>query len=231
MVVVRHGDATFFDCDRNLFRPAPELGDMSLRLSLIPDTETKTRRRGRPGEGSDGVSVDGEWGRLMAAAQDGNGGAYRRLLAEVTVWLRRYFVRRLPPADVDDAIQETLLAIHRSRHTYDPAYPFPVWLRAIAKRKWVDQLRVLEHHAADALTDEHPTPDHGDRVIGASVLAGLLGELRPAQALVIRLVKLEGYSLEEASIRCGQSISAVKVNIHRGIARLRTLILENGDVA
>ena len=41
----------------------------------------------------------------MAAAQDGHGGAYRRLLNEVSDWLQRYFRRRLPPGDVDDAVQ------------------------------------------------------------------------------------------------------------------------------
>ena len=68
-------------------------------------------------------------------------------------------------------------------------------------------------------------------MIGATVLTSLLGELRPAQSQVIQLVKLEGYSLEEASSRTGQSIAAVKVNIHRGIARLRTLIMGKTDVA
>jgi RNA polymerase sigma factor (sigma-70 family) len=172
-----------------------------------------------------------EWGRLMVAAQDGNGGAYRRLLAELSLWLQRYFARRLPPADVSDAVQETLLAIHRNRHSYDPAYPLVAWLSAIAKRKWIDQLRALERRSTDMLTDEVATPDHEDAVVGASVLASLLGELRPAQSQVIRLVKLEGYSIEEASMQTGQSIPAVKVNIHRGIARLRALIMKNIDVA
>ncbi|MFC7555400.1 sigma-70 family RNA polymerase sigma factor [Pseudoroseomonas wenyumeiae] len=167
----------------------------------------------------------------MVAAQDGNGGAYKRLLADLAVWLHRYFSRRLPRAEVDDAVQEALLAVHRSRHTYDPRYPFLVWVSAIAKRKWVDQLRALEHRSADELTDTVATPDHEAAVIGASVLTSLLGELRPAQSQVIQLVKLEGYSLEEASSRTGQSIAAVKVNIHRGIARLRALIMGNTDVA
>jgi RNA polymerase sigma-70 factor (ECF subfamily) len=167
----------------------------------------------------------------MVAAQDGNGGAYKRLLADLAVWLRRYFARRLPPAEIDDAVQETLLAVHRSRHTYDPRYPLSAWLSAIAKRKWVDQLRALERRSADMLTDTIATPDHEAAVIGASVLTSLLGELRPAQSRVIQLVKLEGYSLEEASVQTGQSVSAVKVNIHRGIARLRALIMKNADVA
>ena len=68
------------------------------------------------------------WGTLMATGQDGHGGAYHRLLGELASWLNRYFARRLPPGDVDDAVQETLLAVHRRRHTYDPRQPFGPWL-------------------------------------------------------------------------------------------------------
>jgi DNA-directed RNA polymerase specialized sigma24 family protein len=58
-----------------------------------------------------------EWGSLMLAAQAGNGGAYRRLLAEIRPWLLRYYNRRLPPASVDDAVQEAMIALHTKRHT------------------------------------------------------------------------------------------------------------------
>jgi RNA polymerase sigma-70 factor (ECF subfamily) len=204
---------------------------MSLRpLPTLETTGVNPQGARAGGQPSAAASPD-QWSQLMVAAQDGNGGAYKRLLADLAVWLHRYFSRRLPRAEVDDAVQETLLAVHRSRHTYDPRYPLLVWVSAIAKRKWVDQLRALEHRSADELTDSVATPDHEASVIGASVLTSLLGELRPAQSQVIQLVKLEGYSLEEASSRTGQSIAAVKVNIHRGIARLRTLIMGNTDVA
>ncbi|WCT72255.1 sigma-70 family RNA polymerase sigma factor [Sphingomonas naphthae] len=162
----------------------------------------------------------------MAAAQDGHGGAYRRLLGEVAVWLNRYFQRRLPPGDVDDAVQETLLAIHRRRHTYDPQHPFGPWLAAIAKHKWIDQLRTLGRRPADALPETLSVEDHEASVISSSVLANLLGELRPAQARAILLVKVQGYSIEEASRETGLSSSAIKMNIHRGLARL-TAFLEN----
>lgn len=184
------------------------------------------------GRGNDGhvTLAEDEWGRLMHAAQDGNGGAYRRLLADIKVWLQRYFMRRLPAIVVDDAVQETLLAVHRSRHTYTPHRPFTPWLGAIAKRKWVDQLRTLERQAADELPDSIATPDHESAVTSASVLSGLMKQLRPAQAQVIELVKLRGCTIEDASQETGQSVSAVKVNIHRGIARLAALVAKTNDV-
>ena len=169
-------------------------------------------------------AVPDAWGALMTAAQDGHGGAYRRLLAEIGDWATRYFSRRLPPGEIDDAVQETLLAVHRRRHTYDPSRPFAPWLAAIAKRKWVDQLRSLERGAAQDLPDEIATADHESAVTSATVLAGLLAALPPAQAQAVLLVKLHGYPVADASRESGQSVAAVKVNVHRGLARLAKLI-------
>jgi RNA polymerase sigma factor (sigma-70 family) len=174
--------------------------------------------------------VPDSWSGLMEAAQNGHGGAYRRLLGETSEWLKRYFERRLPPGEVDDAVQETLLAIHRRRHTYDPQYPFAPWLAAIAKNKWVDQLRGLARRSADELPDAIAIGDHEAAVISSSVLASLLEQLRPAQARAILLVKVQGYSIDEASAQTGLSPSAVKMNIHRGLARLTALIEKTPDV-
>lgn len=166
----------------------------------------------------------------MVAAQNGHGGAYRRLLGELSEWLEHYFQRRLPPGDVDDAVQETLLAIHRRRHTYDPQYPLGPWLAAIAKNKWIDQLRSLTRRRVDELSEEIPVGDHEATVISSSVLASLLEQLRPAQAQAILLVKVQGYSVEDASLQIGLSPSAVKMNIHRGLARLTAIIEKTSDV-
>ncbi len=166
----------------------------------------------------------------MVAAQEGHGGAYRRLLGEVSIWLTRYFQRRLPPGEVDDAVQETLLAIHRRRHTYDPHYPLRPWLAAIAKHKWIDQLRSLGRRPSEELSDTLAVDDHETAVISASVLASLLEQLRPAQAQAILLVKVQGYSIEDASGETGLSPSAIKMNIHRGLARLTAFIEKTSDV-
>ena len=176
------------------------------------------------------LTAPDEWGALMVAAQNGHGGAYRRLLGEVSDWLNRYFGRRLPPADVDDAVQETLLAIHRRRHTYDPHYPLGPWLAAIAKRKWVDQLRSLGRRPTEELSENLSIGDHETSVVSSSVLANLLEELRPAQAQAILLVKVQGYSIEDASRETGLSPSAVKMNIHRGLVRLTAFIEKTPDV-
>jgi RNA polymerase sigma factor (sigma-70 family) len=168
--------------------------------------------------------AESDWSGWMAAGQAGESGPYHRLLTEISVWLRRYFAHRLPPAMVDDAVQDTLLAVHLKRHTFDPSRPFGPWLAAFARHKWIDRLRSMRSTATEILTDDVSTGDHEDAVTSAYSLERLLMELKPAQSEVIRLVKLQGFSIEEASSRTGQSISLVKVNIHRGLGRLAALV-------
>lgn len=166
----------------------------------------------------------------MIAAQGGDRDSYRLLLDELQLWLRRYYRRRLPPDAVDDAVQEALIAVHTKRHTWDPARPFAPWLAGIARYKWIDRLRNLTATRTEELPETLSVGDHGDDVLSATVLAQLLSTLKPAQAEVIRLVKLDGLSIEEAAALTGQSESLVKVNIHRGLARLsRTVEGYEGD--
>src|ERR1700735_1181356 len=169
------------------------------------------------------------WDRMMAAAQVGDVNAYRILLGELASWLRRYYARRLPPSMTEDAVQDVLLAIHEKRHTYDPERPFGPWLAAIARYKWIDRLRSLRAEPSEPLDETIGVPDHGDTVIAGSTFHQLLAELKPPQAEAIRLVKLEGYSVEEASRATGQSVSLIKVNIHRGIKRLASIIKATHD--
>lgn len=170
-----------------------------------------------------------QWGAWMAAAQGGHGGAYRRLLGELRQWLLRYFARRLPPGQVEDAVQDTLIAIHEKRHTYDPARPFRPWLAAVARYKWIDRLRAMGRERTEALPDMIGIDDHESEVTSAVLLRDLIGRLKPAQQQAIRLVKLDGYSVEEASARTGQSPSLVKVNIHRGLKQLAAIVGHTPD--
>jgi RNA polymerase sigma-70 factor (ECF subfamily) len=130
---------------------------------------------------------------------------------------------------VDDAVQDTLLAIHEKRHTYDPARPFGPWLAAIARYKWIDRLRSMKARPTEALSDTISVGDHEEAVTSATSLERLLRDLKPAQSEVIRLVKLQGFSIEEAAAKTGQSVSLVKVNIHRGLARLASVVRGRSD--
>ncbi len=174
-------------------------------------------------------ATSGDWRAMMAAAQRGDAVVYKALLADLAGWLRRYYLSRLPPAMVEDAVQDVLLAVHEKRHTYDPSRPFGPWLAAIARYKWIDHIRALKTNAAQPLDENIGVEDHGEAVVAGSALRRLLEDLKPAQADVIRLVKIEGYSIEEASKTTGQSVSLVKVNIHRGLKRLASVLRKMND--
>jgi RNA polymerase sigma factor (sigma-70 family) len=164
-----------------------------------------------------------QWGCLMVAAQRGQSQAYDQLLRELDVWLRRYYARRLARPAAEDARQDALLAIHAKRHTYAPSKPFRPWVEAIARYKWIDHLRDASRFAALSLRDEMPIEDREEAAISAIVVDDLLGRLKPAQARVIRLVKLQGVSIKGAAGATGQSAALVKVNIHRGLKKLAAL--------
>jgi RNA polymerase sigma-70 factor (ECF subfamily) len=187
-----------------------------------PIDKTRPAPSGRIAAGPKGSapSLDDRWNRLMKAAQDGDDGAYERLMGEVSRWLSRYFRKRLPPAAAEDATQEALLAIHVHKLNYQPDAPMTPWLKTIARFKWIDQLRG-HLRSPDSLGDtDVPIADHGPAVRAAILLEHLLAEVKPAQARVIKLVKLHGASIEEAARVSGQSPSLVKVNIHRGLKRI-----------
>lgn len=164
------------------------------------------------------------WGRLMVAAQDGDSRAYEQLLREIDVWLRRYYARRLPYPVSDDARQDALLAIHAKRHTYAPSRAFGAWVRAIARYKAIDRIRDASRFAALPLDEDISIGDHEGTAVSAATMDDLLGRLKPAQAIVIRLVKLNGLSIAHASDVTGQSAPLVKINIHRGLKRLAALV-------
>lgn len=164
-----------------------------------------------------------KWGCLMAAAQVGESRAFEELLRELDVWLRGYYARRLPRAAAEDARQEVLLTIHARRHAYAPSRPFGPWIKAIAFHKWIDSIRDSSRFSALSLHDEIAIKDHEEAALSAVVVDELLGRLKPAQARVIRLVKLQGISIEGASSATGQSAALVKVNIHRGLKKLAAL--------
>ena len=169
-------------------------------------------------------SDDETLSRLMALAQVGDASAYHSLLETSQRWLGRYFARRIAPAAIDDLVQETLVSVHRKRASYDPARPFLPWLAAIARYRWVDQLR--RTYCADEveLDDVYSTDPEDEAVMAKISIGRLLAQLPSAQARAIELVRIDGLSVAEASAVSGQSISLVKVNIHRGLKRLSALI-------
>jgi len=162
--------------------------------------------------------------RLMAMAQQGDRLAYHTLLMECRIWLKRYFARRVAPNHLEDLVQETLLALHHKLATYDPSRAFLPWLAAIARYRWVDQLRRVYRRSEIELEDELIGSSDEPAIVARISLERLFAQLPSAQAQAIELVKIEGLSVAEASRACGQSESLIKVNIHRGLKKLTAMI-------
>lgn len=171
------------------------------------------------------IADEATFARLMAAAQKGDKPAYNVLLSEVGMWLERYFRRRVPPHQLDDLVQDVMMALHAKRHSYDPTRPFLPWLAAIARYRWVDHLRKVYKHESSMLEEGHAIEDSQEDVVNARVsLERLFVHLPERQAEVIELVKIEGHSIRDAAEKTGQSESLVKVNIHRGLKKLSALV-------
>jgi len=161
---------------------------------------------------------------LMISAQKGDKAAYSTLLSEADRWLSRYFAKKIAPDAVEDLVQDTLMSIHRKLSSYDPKRPFLPWMAAIARYRWVDRLRQTYKHEASALDFDIAEDGHEDVVTAKISIDRLLSQIPEKQAEVIRMAKIEGHCVAETCARTGQSESLVKVNIHRGLKKLSTLI-------
>lgn len=162
---------------------------------------------------------------LMVATLDGDEGAYRRLLTSLRTHLHRYYARRLGPAlaaSAEDLVQDTLMAIHTRRMTYDPAQPFTAWVHAIARYKLIDLFRRHKVRASVPLDDDAAlfARDEAEDASHRMDVDVALATLPPRPAELIRQVKLEGASIAEAAQRSGMSETAAKVAIHRGLKSL-----------
>lgn len=162
----------------------------------------------------------------LTRALAGDASAYRAFLADLTRHLRGFLRKRLVrwPDEVEDLVQETLLAVHNQRHTYDPSQPVTAWVVAIARYKLIDYLRHKGRHDARfepldddglafALTDDQAAEASRD-------LGKLLDTLPEKMRVSIVHTKIDGLSVAEAAARTGLSESAIKVNVHRGLKAL-----------
>jgi len=163
----------------------------------------------------------------------GNELAYHRALAALTGHLRGFFRARLSSAHehAEDLVQETLIAVHTQRHTFDPTAMFAPWLYAIARYKLIDCYRRRGSRGREQTIDDASAlfATRNDTAVEARCdVQAMLARLPPRHRGPIELVKLQGLSVAEAAARLGMGESAVKVGIHRG---LKTLARDFGDIA
>lgn len=161
---------------------------------------------------------------LMLLSLGGDAAAYRMLLSELSGRLRSFYRRRLGDSlsDTEDLVQETLMAMHVRRMSFDRTQLVTAWVYAIARYKLVDYLRRKQVRSSVSVEDceELFGPDEVEQTSASHDVQRLLSTLPAATSEAIRLTKLEGHSIEEAAERTGKSATATKVSIHRGMLRL-----------
>jgi RNA polymerase sigma-70 factor (ECF subfamily) len=171
---------------------------------------------------------------LLLLGLDGDHAAYAAFLSGASAHLRAYLRRRLTrwPDDVEDVLQETLLALHNQRHTWRRQDLLGPWLHAIARYKLVDALRAravrdadrveVDEDALAALVTTDDEAAHARRDVRA-----LVATLPDHFRVPIECVKLDGMSVADTARRTGMSTSAVKVGIHRGLRLLARRLRED----
>jgi RNA polymerase sigma-70 factor (ECF subfamily) len=168
---------------------------------------------------------------LMRQAHQGMAAAYADLLIILTSVTRQYARRRLGPVPwLDDVVQETLLTVHLSRHTYDIRRPFAPWFYAIARSRLVDAVRrerrVARREVASEAVPEPRAPGDGSGRddVDRDAIRRALDALPARQRHVIEALKYRDESVRDLARRLGLTESAVKVTAHRGYRALRRLL-------
>lgn len=184
-------------------------------------------------------SREDAWRSAMCAARAGDAAAYRRLLGEIAPFLRAICRRAggtgLSAADLEDAVQETLIALHVKRESWDEAKAFSPWLAAIARNKAIDILRRRGRRGEIELGDCAEilaAPDEvfaRERDMERDGALALLSELNPGQRAVIEAVSIRGQNFREAAQSLGASEGALRVALHRGLKKLAALYRARQD--
>ena len=171
------------------------------------------------------------WAEAMRAERRGDAAAYRRLLDEIAGVLRRIIRARLARlglngSNTEDLIQEVLIGLHTKRHTWDESRPFLPWLHAIlrykltdATRQWRREARYLSDQPLDDWAEIFAAPEEDpDRALVD--VERHVEALPESQREVVRALALDGASVRETAQRLGRSEGAVRVTLHRALARL-----------
>ena len=166
---------------------------------------------------------------LMLRGLDGDAAAYRSFLQATSAHLRAFLRRRLQrwPDEVEDLVQECLLAIHNQRLTYDTGVPLTSWIHAIARYKLIDWLRRharregqhVPYDEEDSTQELFSSAD-AEAAEASRDLAALLQTLPAQQRDAIVHTKLDGWSVRDTATAMGMSESSVKVAVHRGLKAL-----------
>ena len=176
---------------------------------------------------------DSDLKALMLASLAGDAAAYRTLLESLERELQPFFRRRLASdaAEAPDLVQETLIAIHSRRGTYDAGQSFTAWAYGIARHKLIDHFRRRGRAATIPLEDGGAlfATDESRGAEARLDIEKALAALPPATQSLIRDIKLKELSHAEAAAARGMSETAAKVAVHRGMKKLAGILRPQKD--
>lgn len=161
---------------------------------------------------------------LVAAIADGNAAALRELYDRHAHWLLLRLGRRCSDSDaVNDALQDTFVAVWRKPGRYDGSGDVAAWLWGIAIRRLIDSLRrrprplaLIAREQAEPSAEEQVLLgiEHGD-------LGGALNRLSPELRAVVQATVLDGLTTSESAALLGIPPGTVKTRMMRARAQLR----------
>lgn len=174
------------------------------------------------------LEPQGEWERLLTAANAGDGAAFARFLTLITPVMRGIIRARAGTMGSDeheDILQEVLLAVHLKRGTWQGDRPVRPWLYAVARHKIVDAFRKRGSAIQvpiEAFEETLPA-ERSDEPMAARDLSAMLDQIDERSATIVRAIAIEGESAETAGERVGLSAGAARVSMHRAMKRLSAL--------
>jgi RNA polymerase sigma-70 factor, ECF subfamily len=165
---------------------------------------------------------------LMRSAIGGDEAAYRRLLTDLSQVLRP-IVRRgfagvmAAPSEVEDVVQEVMLAVHLKRHTWDQGKAISPWIMAIARNKMIDDLRRRGRRgevSADDMLDTLEAEGTEDAMHAYDV-GRVLQKLTGRNRDIVQAISIDGHSASDVATRLGMTEVAVRVALHRSLKQLQ----------
>jgi len=180
------------------------------------------------------------WREMFIEASSGNKSIYEELLNEMGDYLRGFCRRYVfVESNIDDCVQNCLMAIHKSRETYDPNRPFGPWFFAIVRFKIIDDIRARTRKSKHEFShdfSEGNAPGSQESALAnqeTELLDSIdteksvrlfMSKLNDSQREVLHLTKIEGKTIKEAAKILKISESATKVRVHRASGALTKLI-------
>lgn len=160
---------------------------------------------------------------LLSAVADGDREAFQELYRRHSPWLTLRLTRRCAQTDVvDQAVQDTFLAVWRKPQGYTGAGEVGAWLWGIGVRRLIDQLRRTRPPMLAA--QEELVVSAEDRVLEGTEhgdLAGAMQRLSPELRAVVQATVLDGLTTREASRLLGIPTGTVKTRMSRARIQLR----------